>query len=155
MREKTLVEDAVYYMNIYSKNEIKDKNQLDKLSSLIKPKYKFNPTNFTEKDVLFKLDESILKEGNFFICILVTAYYNDDQEILQYDIFEFGSYNPPIPDENKSKWWIWIIIILIVIIIGFVIYIYLFKNKITTNDINTNTYDLNNVSGGLLDENNK
>ena len=152
MREKTLVEDAVYYMNIYSKNEIKDKNQLDKLSSLIKPKYKFNPTNFTEKDVLFKLDESILKEGNFFVCILVTAYYNDDQEILQYDIFEFGSYNPPIPDENKSKWWIWIIIILIVIIIGFVIYIYLFKNKITTNDINTNTYDLNNVSGGLLDE---
>ena len=151
MREKTLVEDAVYYMNIYSQEEIKDKTQLNKLASLIKPKYKFVPTNFTEKEVLFTINESILKEGKYYICILVTAYYDNTQEIFQYDIFTFEP-NIPSPEKSKSKWWIWLIVILIIIIIGFVIYIYLFKNKKKLNISGNNTYDLNNVSGGLLDE---
>ncbi len=151
MREKTLVEDAVYYMNIYSKDEIKDKNQLKKLAPLIKPKYKFIPTNYTEVDILFKIDESILKDGKFYICILVTAYYDNTQEILQYEIYDY-EYNKPPSDNPKSKWWIWVIIILIIIFVGFIIYIYLFKNKLTNNGSNNNYYDLNKVSGGLLDE---
>ena len=126
-------------MLVYGKNVLHeiDKNSIKKAYVSRKDYIDFLEKNNIKYDLVdnYTLDRKV--KGNHQGIVI---------EIYDYE------YNKPPSDNPKSKWWIWVIIILIIIFVGFIIYIYLFKNKLTNNGSNNNYYDLNKVSGGLLDE---
>ena len=157
MREKTLVQDAVYDLNIYLQDKIKDREKLKSISSIEKPEYKFTSSELLEKYVLFKIDKNILKDKKLYFVLSVTANYDDDQEILIYDILNVENGKPIDPGDKgeKSKWWIWLIIIIIVVISVCLVYIFIIRKKNNdspSKEFDYNQYNLNAVSGGLLDE---
>ena len=157
MREKTLVQDAVYDLNIYLQDKIKDREKLKSISSIEKPEYKFTSSELSEKYVLFKIDKNILKDKKLYFVLSVTANYDDDQEILIYDILNVENGKPIDPGDKgeKSKWWIWLIIIIIVVLSVCLVYIFIIRKKnndAPSKEFDYNQYNLNAVSGGLLDE---
>ena len=103
------------------------------------PKYTFSPFNFSQNEIIFKVNNSILKNQNLFISIIVTATFDEDQEILQYRILKIKNEEPI--NNNTKKWWIFIII---VAIIAYIILYVLFKKKTKIN---------NSLSGDLINSN--
>ena len=139
---KNMVKFAIYEMNIYLEKEIKDKKEINSFYSLINPKYKFNPTEFSENEVFFKINNSIIQNQNLFISIIVTANYNTEQEILQYEILYL---NNEIPNDKnkkyKNKIWIWILICFL-LIVCILIFIIVFKRQNKNNILIDTSYNL-------------
>ena len=140
LNKKNIVKDAVYEMNLYLEKEIKDKKDIISFYSFIIPKYKFNPTQFSENEVFFKVNNSVIHNQNVFISIIVTANYNNEQEILQYEILYLN--NEIINDKNKKQNKIWIKILIIIIIICILIFIIVFKRKNKNNILIDTSYNL-------------
>ena len=154
MREKELVQDAVYDLNIYLQEKIKDREKLKSISSIEKPEYKLTTSELSERNISFKIDNNIVKDKKLYFVLSVTATYENNQEILIYDILNVENGKPvdPKDKEDSNKWLIWfIIIIVIVMVIGIFSYI-TFTEKLKNTDSNISEYNLNSVSGGLLDE---
>ena len=140
LNKKNIVKDAVYEMNLYLEKEIKDKKDIISFYSFIIPKYKFNPTQFSENEVFFKVNNSIIHNQNVFISIIVTANYNNEQEILQYEILYLN--NEITNDKNKKQNKIWIKILIIIIIFCILIFIIVFKRKDKNNILIDTSYNL-------------
>ena len=154
MRGKELVQDAVYDLNIYLQEKIKDREKLKSISSIEKPEYKLTTSELSERNISFKIDNNIVKDKKLYFVLSVTATYENNQEILIYDILNVENGKPvdPKDKEDSNKWLIWfIIIIVIVMVIGIFSYI-TFTEKLKNTDSNISEYNLNSVSGGLLDE---
>ena len=135
-----MVKFAIYEIKIYLEKEIKDKKEINSFYSLINPKYKFNPTEFSENEVFFKINNSIIQNQNLFISIIVTANYNTEQEILQYEILYLN--NEITNDKNKKQNKIWIKILIIIIIFCILIFIIVFKRKDKNNILIDTSYNL-------------
>ena len=145
LHRENIVKDAFYEMSLYLEKEIKDKKEIISFYSLIIPKYKFNPTEFSDNEVLFKINNSIIQNQNMFVSIIVSANYNNEQEILQYEILYLN--NEINNDKNKNqkdKIWIWILISIIIILCILIIIIVLKrKNKNKNNILIDTSYNLN------------
>ncbi len=141
LHRENIVKDAFYEMSLYLEKEIKDKKEIISFYSLIIPKYKFNPTEFSDNEVLFKINNSIIQNQNMFVSIIVSANYNNEQEILQYEILYLN--NEITNDKNKKQNKIWIKILIIIIIICILIFIIVFKRKNKNNILIDTSYNLN------------
>ena len=139
MKEKIIVSNAIYIMYIYLEKEINDINKINTIYPFEIPKYTFSPFNFSQNEIIFKVNNSILKNQNLFISIIVTATFDEVQEILQYRILKIKN-EEPINNNTKK----WLIFIIIVVIIAYIILYVLFKKKTKIN---------NSLSGDLIDTN--
>ena len=154
MREKELVQDSVYDLNIYLQEKIKDREKLKSISSIEKPEYKLTTSELSERNISFKIDNNILKDKKLYFVLSVTATYENNQEILIYDILNVENGKPVDPKDNEgsNKWVIWFVIIAVIImVIGIFCYI-TYTEKLNNTVSNLSEYNLNSVSGGLLDE---
>ena len=84
----------------------------------------------------------IIQNQNLFISIIVTANYNTEQEILQYEILYL---NNEIPNDKnkkyKNKIWIWILICFL-LIVCILIFIIVFKRQNKNNILIDTSYNL-------------